>query len=185
MLLFLISQVDREDKPKIEYLFDRYHNAMMRIAKERLKRAGIKSYESDAEDVLQNAFLKICKYIKKIDLGASEKELRAYVLSIAANEANSFIADYKRVDPLGDEYCDVSDKDFFESLSIRENYDQVVKAIGELDEKYSLTLLYHYFQDMSVKDIAGLMGISEKTVYTRLSRGKKLLIAAVEGKKNV
>lgn len=184
MLLFLISQVDREDKSKIEHVYKRYHGAMMRMAKGRLKRAGIKSYETDAEDVVQNAFLKICKYIKKIDFEVGEKKLRAYVLSIVANESNSFIADYKRVEPLGDDYCDMSDKDFFESLSIKENYDRVVRVIGELDEKYSLTLLYRYANDMSVKDIADLMGISEKTVYTRLSRGKKLLLAALGENEN-
>lgn len=178
MLLYLISRVEREDAPKIEYLYNRYHGVMMRFAKARIKRAGIKSYESDAEDVVQNAFLKMCKGVKNIDLDAGETRLRAYVLSVVANEVNSFLSDYRRVEQL-DECCDVTDKDFFEVLSIKENYERVVRVIAEMDEKYSITLMYRYTNSMSVKEIAELMGINEKTVYTRLSRGKKLLLEAL------
>ena len=185
MLLFLISQVDREDKPKIEYIYNRYHNAMMRMAKERLKRAGIKSYMTDAEDVVQNAFMKICKYVKKIDFSVAEKELRTYVLSVVVNESNNFLADYKYVETLGDEYGEISEKDFFEALSIKDNYNRVVTAIEEMDEKYSITLMYRYTNEMSVKQIAELMGLSEKTVYTRISRGKQKLLEMLEEKKNV
>ena len=37
----------------------------MRFAKARLKHADVVDYEIDAEDVVQNAFLKISKYIKE------------------------------------------------------------------------------------------------------------------------
>lgn len=185
MLLFLISRVEREDVPRIEYLYRRYHGEMVRLVKARLKRVGIKSYETDAENVVQNAFLKMCKYIKKIDLSVAERELKAYVMSIVINESNSFISDYKFVDPLGDEFGDVSDKDFFDLLSIKENYNYVVKAIENMDEKYSITLLYRYHKGMTVKQIAELMGIPEKTVYTRLMRGKQLLLELLKEAENV
>lgn len=185
MLLYLISQVEREDVPKIEYIYKRYHKAMMRFAKARLKHADVVDYEIDAEDVVQNAFLKISKYIKKIDFGVSEKELKAYVLTVVSNEARSFIEDYKHVESLDEEYIGMTDKEFFDSISIKENYEKAVKAIEQMDEKYSITLMYRYSSSMSVKEIADLMGISEKTVYTRISRGKQKLLEMLGGKKNV
>ena len=54
-----------------------------------------------------------------------------------------------------------------------------------MDEKYSITLMYRYSSSMSVKEIADLMGISEKTVYTRISRGKQKLLEMLEENKNV
>jgi DNA-directed RNA polymerase specialized sigma24 family protein len=36
---------------------------------------------------------------------------------------------------------------------------------------------------MTVKEIADMMGISAKTVYTRLARGKKLLLDSLKGAK--
>lgn len=57
----------------------------------------------------------------------------------------------------------------------------MVNAIAELDEIYSTTLSLVYIHEMSVKEVARMMGISPKTVYTRLERGKRLLLNSVKG----
>lgn len=107
------------------------------------------------------------------------------MLTVVSNEARSFIEDYKHVESLDEEYIGMTDKEFFDSISIKENYEKVVKAIEQMDEKYSITLMYRYSSSMSVKEIADLMGISEKTVYTRISRGKQKLLEMLEENKNV
>ncbi len=185
MLLYLISLVEDKDVPKIEYIYNKYHGDMLRFAKSRLKKAKIPSYVTDAEDVVQNAFCKICKYISKIDVNVREKELKTYVFTIVANESNNFISDYEFVEPFDDGYAEMGDDDFFKKISITESYERVIKAIENMDEKYSITLLYRYHKGMSVKQIAALMGIPEKTVYTRLLRGRKLLLEALGEYSNV
>ena len=60
-------------------------------------------------------------------------------------------------------------------------YDEVVEAISWLDEKYSIPLSLRYAENMDVKEISKLLGIAEKTVYTRLDRAKKLLIEKLNG----
>ena len=60
-------------------------------------------------------------------------------------------------------------------------YEDVVKAIENLDPVYSVTLLLKYERGLSPKEIAEMMEIPEKTVYTRLSRGKKMLRDALKG----
>ena len=52
----------------------------------------------------------------------------------------------------------------------------IVEKIKQLDDRYSITLLLYYGEKMDVKKISELMGVVEKTVYTRLERGKKLLL---------
>ena len=59
----------------------------------------------------------------------------------------------------------------------------MVKAIETLDERYSTTLYMVYCQEMTVNEIAEMMGISTKTVYTRLARGRKLLLDTIKGEK--
>lgn len=61
MLQFLLSISDESNHSKIEYLYNRYQKEMMRVAKSRLKQLGMPNYEIDAEDVVQNAFVKIAK----------------------------------------------------------------------------------------------------------------------------
>lgn len=176
MLLFLLTIADEGEADKVEYVYNTYHEDMLRFAKSRLRNAGLSSYLIDAEDAVQNAFVKITKYIKKIDFDASPMEIRTYLFSVVSNEVTNIIKDYKYFDDIED-YADViSDESFFEEIKVREKYQEVMTAIKKLDEKYSITFLYYYHRDMSVKEIAELMGISEKTVYTRLERGRKLLL---------
>ena len=67
MLQFLLSIADEKDHAKIEYLYNRYHEDMIRFARYRLRQKKMPNYELDAEDAVQNAFLKITKYIDKVD----------------------------------------------------------------------------------------------------------------------
>ena len=84
---------------------------------------------------------------------------------------------------LDEEFCSTSEYNFIEELEIQEKYDRVVKIIEKLDEKYSTTLYLVFCKEMTVKEIADMMGISTKTVYTRLARGKKLLLDSLKGAK--
>lgn len=176
MLSFLLSISEEKNHEKIVYLFNKFHSDMIRFAKYRLKQAGIPSYSYDAEDAVQSAFLKITKYIDSINFEASEPEIKAYVLSIVSNEATDIIASYKHLDSI-DEYVDkLSDTSFIDQLKVNDRYEQVVRVLYKMDEKYRTVLLYRYYDDMSVKAISGLIGISEKAVYARLERGIRALL---------
>ena len=70
---------------------------------------------------------------------------------------------------------EIGDDFLFKEIENKEEYNRIVELISQMDEKYSLTLYYYYFLEHSVKNISELMGISEKTVYTRLNRGKMIL----------
>ena len=50
-----------------------------------------------------------------------------------------------------------------------------------MNELYSITLNCVYVEDMSIKEVAKMMGISEKAVYSRLERGKEILRNALKG----
>ena len=181
MLQFLLLIADESDRDKVEYLYNRYHMEMIRIARVRLREKGVPSYHLDAEDVVQNAFVKIVKYIHKIDFTASDKSIRAYVIKIIVHEATDYAKQYKYMEDIN-EYADtMEDGDFFAQLRISQQYDDVCEALRSLDERYSITLSLRYVENMSVKEIADLLGLKEKCVYARLENGKKLLIEKLNG----
>ena len=74
----------------------------------------------------------------------------------------------------------LSEEDFVNNIEIKESYSEVVKAIRLLDEKYRIPLTYKYFYEKSIEEIAGLMEISEETVYKRLQRGRAKLIEILQ-----
>ena len=176
VLGFLLTITDERNQEKIKFIYNKYHDDMIRFAKFRLKNSGVSSYELDAEDVVQNAFLKIVKYIDVIDTSRPENQLKSYIFSIVVNEVKNAMADMTFFDDI-DIYSEkLSDEDFFENLRDNLQYDELVEKIKRLDEKYSITMLLYYCEDFDVKAIADIIGIAEKTVYTRLERGKRLLL---------
>ena len=100
MLSFLLTIANESDREKIEYIYYKYHNDMIRFTRCRLKNANVFSYELAAEDVVQNSFLKIVKYIDAIDFTRSEKELKSYIFSIVANEINNYKCDIFEYDDI-------------------------------------------------------------------------------------
>ena len=68
-------------------------------------------------------------------------------------------------------------------MRVRERYEDVIEAIGKLDERYSIPLSLRVTENMEIKEIAKLLGIAEKSVYTRLERARKMLIDILNGRK--
>ena len=180
MLHYLLLITEDDHIPQIEYLYNRFHDEMMRLGKSQLRNAGDNNYLYDAEDVVQASFVKISKYIKSIDFSKSDQELKTYVFRILTNEVNNFLSDRDECDNIEDHLGVLSDEDFFERVKIEEEYNEVVQAIKALDDKYSTVMMCRYYDEMEVKDVAELMGLTEKTIYTRLDRGKKLLLVQLE-----
>jgi RNA polymerase sigma-70 factor (ECF subfamily) len=148
---------------------------MVRLAKRRLHLAHASNCALDAEDVVQNAFVKITKYIKSVNIDVSEKELKSYVLSIVANAVNDFLKKQTDVENLDDYLNTQGEDNFVEDLMIHEQYERVVAMIEQMDEKYRLVLLYRFSKGYQIKQIAELLDVPEKTVYTRISRAQKIL----------
>lgn len=183
MLQFLLTLSDESNHGKIEHIYHTYHEHMMRYAVSKFQALGRTNFKYDAEDAVQNAFMKITKYIDKIDFSRGEKDVKNYCFTILSNEIRKVLSDNQENFEINEEFCFEEEYTFVEELELKENYNQVVKAIEELDEKYSTTLYLFYYQEMTVNEIAKMMGISAKTVYTRLARGKKLLLDSLKGAK--
>ena len=125
MLLFLYTLVDPDDKYKIEYIYQTFHDDMIRLARSKLKTANMSNYNYDAEDVVQNAFVKITKYIKKIDIHVNPIALRAYIFTIVSNEANSFMQENKFFESI-DDYAEIlqdrPDEEFMPDGKVQAEY---------------------------------------------------------------
>lgn len=180
MLTFLLLICDEDQKEKLTGLYKKYHSEMIRYAKHHLKIRCAPNSERDAEDVVQNAFLKITRHIGNIRFERGEAAVRAYVFEVVLHEAIAYFEESKARGSMDYDSGVCEEDDFFAQLPIKEAYEQVMAAIEKLDDKYRYTLLLHYTHEMSVKNIAEHMGVPEKTVYTRLARGRKQLLELLE-----
>ncbi len=180
MLLFLLSISDEETKPNIIELYNLYKDPLLKIATNRLKSAGDNNYTTDAQDVVQNVFVKTVKYINKIP-SLDQGEQKAYLYAILQNEICGFLTEYNKQRNESYELGDTpDDKNFIEVLEIKEHYNEVINAIYSLDEKYSTVLLLKYARKQNTTKIARMLGISRTAVNKRLNKGKSLLLKALE-----
>ena len=177
MLAFLLSVAEEEKHDIIKDLYEKYHSEMVIIAKSLLRTKRCADVEFFAADAVQNAFLKFITRMDKIDFNATERQLRGYLMATLENEVRALMKDRSITENIDDYINEIDDEGFFEKLRISDRYHEVSKALESLDEKYQTVMLYRYTYDMSVSEIAEHLGVPEKTVYTRLSRGKHILIA--------
>lgn len=126
-----------------------------------------------AEDAVQETYIKIYKNRGSFRGSCSEK---TWVTAIAANVCKSQLRSswYNKIFP---------GYDFISTPGAEEPYfdDTLIKAISELKPKYKEVILLHYYQELTTKEVAHALSLTESTVCVRLTRARKQLKNALEG----
>ena len=125
----------------------------------------------DAEDAVQEVFLRLYTEEKLFESG---EHLRRWLIRVTLNVCRDTLKSpwRKRRVPLDT----VPDQPVFDKPEERELY----QAVMALPEKYRVTLYLFYYEELSTKEIAELLGLRQTAVTTRLSRGRELLKKRLE-----
>ena len=130
----------------------------------------------DAEDAVQNAFLKIIRNFEKF-LELPCKKRPFWCVCIVKNEAITLLRKKKKaimLESMEDAY-DAS-ADIEKALS----YEDIIRLFAGLPETYRAVLEMKFLLDCSGKDISQKLGISENAVNVRISRGRAMLREIME-----
>lgn len=125
----------------------------------------------DAEDVVQDTFLQYHTNKKEYE---SEEHIRAWLLRVAINKAKNMNLTFWRRNKQ-------SLEDYMEDLTFVTKEDSdLFEAVLALPEKYRMVIHLFYYEDYSVREIAGILKVNESNVKARLSRGRKMLREALK-----
>lgn len=157
----IINLLHQRDKRVIETLYDRYaanlYGVVLRIVKE----------ESLAEDVIQEAFVKIWKYGDKYQ--PSKGTLFTWMLNIARNAA---IDQLRKKESRGGEKIQSLENNvpihIAAPQSLNPNHIGLREIVGKLDEKYRQIIELVYFHGYTQSEIQEELDIPLGTVKTRL-----------------
>ncbi|NRD19746.1 RNA polymerase sigma factor [Winogradskyella eckloniae] len=136
---------------------------LLQLYKERLYwhiRKIVKNH-NDADDVLQNTFIKIYRSIDKFK---GDSQLFSWIYRIATNESITLInKNAKRLQITNEEYQtkainNLESDVYFEGDAIQL---KLQKAIATLPEKQQLVFNMRYFEDLKYKDMAEILETSE------------------------
>lgn len=124
-----------------------------------------------AEDIVQETFLKLLLHYEKTkNMEILQKQ---YILKTAMNLCkNQIRTRWFKMIKLRD-VPDQPSNDFPGDLK----YDReiIIQKIMAMKPIYKEVILLYYYQEMSVKEIAGMLNLKESTVKVRLKRARELL----------
>lgn len=120
----------------------------------------------DADDVVQDTFLKY--YLQNRDY-IDDTHLKAWLLRVAVNRAKDISRTFWRKNR-------VSWEEYMDELEFAQPEDRsLFQAVMRLPERYRTVIHLFYYEEYSVQEIASILGRSQGTVKSRLSRGRQLL----------
>ncbi|KVV14868.1 RNA polymerase sigma factor [Flavobacterium sp. TAB 87] len=114
----------------------------------------------DADDVLQNTFVKVFQYLKNFK---GESKLFSWMYRIATNEALTFLTQKAKLSGITSEELqsktinNLQADSYFDGDEIQL---KLQKAIATLPEKQQLVFKMKYFEDLKYDDISEILGTS-------------------------
>lgn len=151
-----------------EELLAKYSNMVYRLAFARTGNV------DDAQDIVQEVFLKYIKANKKFN---DEEHRKAWLLTVTANTGNSMMTSAwfrHRAD-----FEEAESEDYY-TPGIQE-HSGVYDAVQELSEKYRVVIHLFYYEELSIKEISTILKTTENNVKSRLFRAREMLKKKLEG----
>lgn len=162
------------DPSQFKILVSRYQEAFLR------KAWGIVRKQEDAEDIVQEAFVKIYRYGDNFQKRAGI-QFKSWAYKILMNTAFTHYQDIKKksgsVEYLDPVLYDEGEKPlgYTQDLAAMSDAKAVVRAVIEkMPEHLGRILGFYYLEDKSYKDICKLEKISMTALKMRLFRAKRL-----------
>lgn len=117
-------------------------------------------HHDDADDVLQNTFVKVFQYLKNFK---GESKLFSWMYRIATNEALTFLNQKSKINRISSEELQNKTIDnlqadvFFDGNEIQL---KLQKAIANLPQKQQLVFKMKYFEELKYEEISEILGTS-------------------------
>ncbi|MGQ8870781.1 RNA polymerase sigma factor [Paenibacillus sp. TSA_86.1] len=169
----LIQRIIDGDKQLFSVLVDRYKNKVYGIMR------GMGASHPDAQDLAQDTFIRIYRYLPTRRAGSS---FSAWVYSIAVNIMRDHMRKRKPVMTADQKIDSVSEETPEKRLLHKEMQREIHRQLEQLPETYRLVLLLKYTNELSYEEIATITDMSDAQVRNALYRGKKMLRKQMERK---
>ena len=164
LAVLLLSLQTEEDRIRFTQFYHQYEKLMFKTALQ------ILGSQQDAEDVVQSACLYMIDQYDGKFAPYDIHQVASYVILLIKNHSLDLLKQNRRVT-----VEDISD--YADTLSLSENEpDPSLKdAFSKLPEHYKEVLTLFYYEDLSIRDIAGVLKLSEGAVKKLLQRSREAL----------
>lgn len=154
------------DKAAFSALIDCHRQALYRVAK------GILKSDYDAADAIQEAIIAAYNHIGSLK---KDEFFKTWIIRILINECKKILRSSRQSVSI-QEISEQSVSDTYPSDSDTSN------CIDRLEPDLRYVTILYYYEDFSVKEIAGILKIPQGTVKSRLLRARNKLSELMSGK---
>ena len=134
---------------------------------------GYTKSRDDSLDIIQNVFTKLVNNQKQFN---NLNEEKYWLIRVTINECKDFLRKKSK--------CPIVNADLVNSFSNIDSETQKLHYIADvvktLPEKYKVVIILFYWDELSIKDIAKVLKVSEDAVKKRLERARKLIKIEME-----
>lgn len=170
----LIKGCIREDKKSQEVFYRMYAGKMMGICMRYAKN------REDAEDILQEGFIKVFNNLKNFK---AEGSLEGWVKRIMINTALlHYRKNLKYSDHVDLEYAgaEINDIDILSAISAKD----LMSMVQAMPDGYRMVFNLYVLEGYIHKEIGEMLGINEGTSKSQLARARKYLMDLIKKKEN-
>jgi RNA polymerase sigma-70 factor (ECF subfamily) len=169
MFAFMLMLEAGEKRDKLEELYITYRKELYYVAYQILHN------HYDAEDVIQNAFIKIAKFIDKIN-EIECKKTRAYLVIIVRRLCFDRYNEKKKTVPI--DFMDETEEAESTGSSLDdyvlnlERGRELAESLSKINSAYADVLTLKYFYELDNDEIGELINLSPQNVSVKLTRAK-------------
>jgi RNA polymerase sigma-70 factor, ECF subfamily len=181
----LVERAQQGEYAAYEEIVRRYQDKAFRLAFSLMKN------ESDAQDVVQEAFLNM---YRKLHTFKGQSKFGSWMYRVVTNAALMRLRKKKRRSevPVDDEEGELAEDDYYvasvpewrvradEAVENRELRQKIIEAVDELPPKYQTVFLLKEVEGLPVKEIAEVLDMSVGGIKSRLHRARLHLRATLE-----
>jgi len=150
------------DKERFDKIYTEYHRMVRNVTYNLTGGAAV-------DDLVQESFLKIWKGLPRF---GSRSSVKTWVYRITVNVAIDYL---RRTPVLGTLIPWEETRDHREAYTKPEQQEAIQMALAKLDAEHRTTIVLHYFEDLSLEEVAGVLDVPVGTVKSRLHNGRHKL----------
>ncbi len=125
----------------------------------------LKNY-ADTEDIFQTVFL---KYVLSSVSFESEEHEKAWFIRVTINACKDLLKNFFRSRTVS------MDEIMEQPAQLSPDHREVLEAVLSLPQKYRDVVYLHYVEDYTAPQISRILGKNVNTIYTLLTRSKRML----------
>ena len=151
---------------EVNRAIERYSDTVRRLCMIHLKN------HADTEDIFQTVFL---KYALSSVLFENDEHEKAWIIRVTLNACKDLLKSFFRSRTVS------LDEIMEQPAKVSPDHREVLEAVLSLPPKYRDVVYLYYYEEYSAPEIGHVLGRNVNTVYTLLTRSRKMLQEKLKG----